>query len=218
MKQVLSIFLVLIGVLPLQAQRFAVGNDKFNIAYIGLDNPISIAVENCPCSDIVLKVNNGTITGSGCQYIYRGKETGSDRIKIYKKAGGKLKEVGQYAFRVKQIPPPVFKIGPYGVGFLYAERKVRAVVLGSMEYVRADIEGFDFDARCRVDSFKVKIFHADSGKISSFFNLTNTINQQIRDAFVNLHSCDVIYFYKIFAKGPDDLQWELDPLILTIDQ
>jgi hypothetical protein len=217
MKNLLIIFFALICMLPLQAQHFALGNDKFNIAYIGVDNPISIAVENCPCNSIILKVDNGTVTGENCKYIFRVNEVGVAHIKLYKKTVNHLKEVGQYAFRVKRIPPPVFKIGPYGVSYFYADRKARAVVLKSQQYVRAELEGFDFDARCLVDSFQVKIFHVDSAKTNTYFNTTNKISQQIIDAISELKNGDVIFFHKIFAKGPDGIQWELDPLILTIE-
>jgi hypothetical protein len=79
------------------------------------------------------------------------------------------------------------------------------------------LDGFDFDARCIVDSFHVKIFHVDSAKTKTYFNTTNEISQQIKDAFSGLKNGDVIFFHQIFAKGPDGIQWELDPLILTIE-
>ena len=217
MKNLLIFLVGQICMLPLQAQHFALGFDKFNIAYIGLDNPISIAVENCPCNHIVLKVENGTVTGENCRYIFRAKEVGAAHITVYKKTASHLKEVGQYAFRVKRIPPPAFKIGPYGVSYFYADRKAQTAVLRSQQYVRAELDGFDFDARCIVDSFQVKIFHVDSAKTSTYFNTTNKINQQIRDVFSGLKNGDIIFFNKIFAKGPDGIQWELDPLILTIE-
>jgi hypothetical protein len=85
MKNLILIFIAQVYMLPLQAQHFALGFDKFNLAYIGLDNPISIAVENCPCNSIVLKVENGTVTGKNCNYIFRGKDVGTAHITVYKK-------------------------------------------------------------------------------------------------------------------------------------
>ena len=165
----------------------------------------------------MLKVDNGAITGKDCHFIYRGIKPGVANITVYKKTANNLKKIGQYTFRVKRIPPPVFRIGPYGVSYFYADRKANKVVLASQQFVRAELEFFDYDARAIVDSFSVKIFHADSGKTSTLFNTTNKINQQIKDAFSELKNGDIIFFNKIFAKGPDGTQWELDPLILTIE-
>lgn len=218
MKRLFLFFAAQIFMQHLQAQHFALGNDKFNIAYIGLDNPISIAVENCPCNSIVLKVNNGTITGKDCKFIYRGIEPGFANLTVYKKSGDNLKKVGQYGFRVKRIPPPVFKIGPYGISYFYADRKANKSVLTSQQFVRAELEGFDYDAKMLIDSFSVKIFNVDSAITNTYFNISNKISQQIINAFSKLKTGDVIFFHKIFAKGPEGLQWELDPLILTIDK
>ena len=218
MKNLLLFFVAQICMLHLQAQHFALANDKMNVAYLGVDNPISIAVENCPCKNIVLKVENGTITGKNCQYVFRGKEVGGAYITVYKKTANQLKEIGRYGFRVKRIPPPVFKIGPYGSSYYYSGRKANSVILRSQQYVRAELDGFDYDAKMIIDSFSVKIFHSDSAKTSTFFNTTNRINEQIINAFAELKKDDILFFYEIYAKGPDGLQWKLDPLILTIDR
>lgn len=196
------------------AQQVAVSADKNNVFYLGLDNPITVTVENCSCNDLVVKTDNGEVTGKGCQLIFRGKEYGRAAIMVYKKAGNKLKEIGSNAFRVKKIPPPVFRIGPYGHSY---DRKARSVVMANQQYVRAELDGFDFDARFAIDSFWVKIFYNDSCKTKSFFNTTGKISQAVLDAFSVLKEEDVVIFHKIYAKGPDGLQWQLDPLILTIE-
>lgn len=219
MKRLFILFIIISPVCSklLWAQHFALANDKNNIAYIGMDNPISIAVENCPCNNIVLKVDNGKLSGSGCQYIFRGKGVGAAYIKVYKRSAGKLKMIGRYAFRVKQIPPPAFKIGPYSLHHFYEGRKAKSALLGLQEYVRAELEGFDYQAVFVVDSFRVNLFHANAAKIDNYFNIGNKLSQPIKDAFSGLKAGDVVFFYKIFARGPDGIQWELDPLILTIE-
>lgn len=206
--------------LQLQAQHFAISNDQFNIAYLGLDNPISIAVENCPCKSIVLKAENGTIAGNNCKFVFRGEKVGAAYITVYKKTGSNLKKVGKFAFRVQRIPAPVFKIGPYGSRDYESDnvKKVEKVVLAAQQFARADIECCGFEAKANVKSFSVKIFHADSAGSDIFFNETGKINGQIRNAFSELKKGDVIFFHKIFAIGPDGLQWQLTPLILTVDK
>lgn len=219
MKHLLLIFFAQICMLQLQAQRFALSNDKMNIAYLGIDNPISIAVENCPCNGIVLKVKNGTVDGRNCKFIFRGIEVGAAYIAVYKKTGTRLKIIGEYALRVKRIPPPIIKIGPYGASYFdNADKKVEKVILAAQQFMRAELENFDFDAKFQIVSFSVKIFHSDSCRSEVFHNTTGRISQEISDAFSGLKENDVILFNKIFAYGPDGFQLELAPLILTINK
>jgi GldM C-terminal domain len=219
MKSLFLLFVAQVFMMPLQAQTFALGNDVMNVAYLGIDNPISVAVENCLCKDIVLKVKNGTVDGRNCRYVFRGKEAGVANIVVYKKDGKQLKVIGEYPLRVKRIPKPVFKIGPYGNDYESdSTKKIERVILAAQQFVRADIECCGFDARATVKSFSVKIFYADSAKSNIFFNETGKINEQISKAFSELKKDDVIFFYKVIAIGPDGLPWQLDPLILTIDK
>jgi hypothetical protein len=97
------------------AQNFAVGLNKMIVFYLGIDNPVTIAVENCPCNQVVVKTTNGTLSGKGCNFILRVKERGASEIMVYKKNGNRLKEIGVYGARVKEIPLPTFKIGYYGL-------------------------------------------------------------------------------------------------------
>ena len=219
MKNLLLFFVAQICMLQMEAQHFALSNDRMNVAYLGVDNPISIAVENYPCKSIVLKVKNGTVDGRNCRYIFRGIEVGVANITVYKKNGSRLKIIGEYALRVKRIPPPIVKIGPYGGNYFdNGGKKVEKVILAAQQFVRADLENFDFDAKFQIVSFSVKIFHADSCRSEVFHNTTGRISQEISDAFSGLKENDVILFNKIFAFGPDGFQWELAPLILTIDK
>lgn len=199
-------------------QHFAVAPDKNNVFYVGVDNPLTITVENCACKDLVVKTDNGKITGNNCQYVYKGNQYGSASIILYKKNGIKLKEIGRNAFRIKRIPAPVFKIAQYGsFNNMNADRKANKITLAAQQYVRAEIEGFDFDGRCIVDSFSVSIFYSDSCKSKTFFNLTNKLTESIRVAIAALKKDDIILFNKIHVKGLDGLDWELDPLMLTIE-
>lgn len=200
------------------AQQVAIAADKTNVFYLGVDNPITVTAENCPCKNLVVKTDNGKITGTGCKLTYWGKTVGTTTIKVYKRTEGKLKKIGFNVFRVKQIPAPSFKIGPYG-GSIYSnlERRAKKVVIANQQFVRAEFDLIDIDANFPVDSFYVKIFYTDSCKTKTFFNTSNTIRQELKEAFSILKKDDIIIFDKIFVKGLDGLEWELDPLILSIE-
>jgi hypothetical protein len=195
------------------AQHFAIANNKNNILYLGLYNPLSISAENCHCSQLVVKTNNGKVTGSNCQYTYTGKQYGIADIILYKKTGNKLKEIGRSAFWVKRIPAPVFRIAAYGGNY----QKAKTIILAGQEYARADYEGLeDYDIRCSIDSFNVTILYVDSVKTKTFFNTSNKLSDPIRAAIAALKNDDIIIFDRIYITGPDGSR-EIDPLILKIE-
>ena len=90
------------------AQKFSIAADKENVLYIGVDNPISIAVENVPARLVIAKINNGKITGKMGNYsVYLTKMTPTAII-LYRKINGKLKEIGRSTFSVKKNSGPGF--------------------------------------------------------------------------------------------------------------
>jgi hypothetical protein len=220
MKIVLGLlFFHIVSTFTAFSQHIAVSADKNNVFYVGVDNPITVVAENYACKDLVVKADDGEILqGYGCTFICHAYKTGRKDIIIYKKTGDKLQEIGRSFFRVKNIPPPSFRIGPYGNN-LYGEAliKISKVVIAAQQYVRADLDNFDFDVRFAIDSFHVTIFSTDSCKTKTFFNESNKISQPIRDAFSLLRKDDTAIFHKIYTKGLDGAVLQLAPLVLTID-
>jgi len=92
-------------------QKFSISADQNNILYIGVDNPFTVAAENLSRKMLVLKTDNGSISGKNGNYTFRGSQIGKTTIVLYKKVNGKLVEIGRNYFRVKNIPDPIFKIG-----------------------------------------------------------------------------------------------------------
>lgn len=217
MKRILSFIVLGVSFSQLFGQQIAVSPDKNNVFYIGVDNPITVTAENCSCNDLVVKASNGTLIGKGCQYLFRGIEPGRADITVYKKRGNKLKEIGNNAFRVKRLPLPVFKIGPYGGGYdLNNERKVQKIVIANQQFVRAELENFDIDIKYSIDSFSVRIFYNDSAKVKTFLNTSNKISQELSDGLSVLKKDDIVVFHNIFIIGPDRRRYEINPLVLTI--
>lgn len=85
MKKYLSLFLILLTFKNSHGQKFSIAADKMNILYVGVDNPITIAVENSSNKSIIIKTNNGKITGNNGSYTFRSNEVGKAEISIYKK-------------------------------------------------------------------------------------------------------------------------------------
>ena len=62
-KTIILIATLIILSLSSFSQKFSVSPDKNNVFYIGVDNPITIAVENTSCNSLIVKSTNGKISG-----------------------------------------------------------------------------------------------------------------------------------------------------------
>src|SRR5690349_5004666 len=90
------------------AQHAVVSCDRMNVLFAGVDNPMSIAVENVPNKSLVVKATNGAIEKvADGKYIYKGSTLGIDEILVLKKNKSGLKKVGTIPFRVQSLPDPV---------------------------------------------------------------------------------------------------------------
>ncbi|MFN8252049.1 MAG: gliding motility protein GldM [Ferruginibacter sp.] len=116
----------------------AVMLDKMNVFYIGVDNPVTIS-SGSGWDKTQVSMAGGTLSGSGSNRIVRVTAPGTASITVT--ADGKT---SKFDFRVKRIPDPIIKVGPSGGG------RMQAVVFRSQQFVRADLEAFDFEAKYNV--------------------------------------------------------------------
>ena len=212
MKKNFIILLLLLGFHFLtNGQKFAIGADKNNILYIGIDNPLTIAAENLSSKSIIVRASNGSIDGENGRFSFRGDKVGPTVITLYKLLNKKLIKIGSNYFRVKRIPPPIFKIGP-------GEDTISKAVLQAQLYVRADLEGdLGFDLRCPVDSFTVCIFSIDPCGYVEKYNVGNKISEEIINKFKTLKQNDIVIFKDILCIMPDG-KVKLDSRMLTVTQ
>jgi hypothetical protein len=213
MKTFLLSLLIFFFTTSVNAQAAAVSADKMNVLYAGIDNPVTIVSANCPCNKIKVHTNIGSLTGRDCKYLFKADKQGQASISV-SRIGAPSNKITVWQFRVKAIPDPIFKIGPYGMESSFS---INANVLSAQQYVRAELENFDFDVRFRIDSFRVKILSSDSCKIKSYSIGSNRLPDEVRTNFKQLNESDIIVFDKIFAMGPDGIKRQLKPLILTIE-
>lgn len=124
----------------------SVAADKMNVFYLGIENPITVAVAGVPSNQVELTSEDLALTDLGeGRYNANPKELGEAKIKVL--AGGK--EVRTVVFRVKRIPDPVARVGKTTGGTYPAEQ------FRSANSVNILINNFDFDARCEVVEFSV---------------------------------------------------------------
>ena len=120
----------------------AVMLDKMNVFYIGVDNPVTIGSPT-GWDKTNVSMSGGSIGGSGSNRTVRVSAIGPASITVT--ADGKS---SQFAFRVKKIPDPVFKVGS-------GRPRVPAVEFKNQQFARAELENFDFDLKYSVVSATV---------------------------------------------------------------
>lgn len=190
------------------AQHVTVSNEAENVFHLGIDNPVSVTVENCPCNQLRIKATNGTITGSNCEYTFRPRSIGRVQILVYRKVDKNLKKLQSLNFRVKPIPDPSFKIGPYGFN-----AKADSRVIAAQEYVRAELSGEYGCGTIPIKNFTVSILYTDSCKIQVFQNSTGKLSDEIREAFKKIKKGDIIIFRGINVMLLDGTISEISPLL-----
>ena len=174
-----------------KAQRIVVANEKMNIFYAGVSNPVSIAVENTSSKAITAKATRGEIFKRDDGLYFYSDSVGRTEIIIYKKK----KEIGRLAFYVESIPNPIFKIGSM-------RDSVPIVEISHQQYVRAEIEGLDIDAPFRVQKFTTLILSNDTCKVVRITNQGNKLSQELINEFKLLKPHDIILFKDIFVEAP----------------
>lgn len=118
----------------------AASADKMNVFYIGVENPVTVgSPTGWDKTTVNLSGAASIASGSNGKYIVKGNSIGPATLTVT--ADGKAT---QFAFRVKRIPDPIFKVGPSAGG------AIQAAVFKAQQFCRADLENFDFDARFQV--------------------------------------------------------------------
>ena len=117
---------------------------KMNVFYIGVDNPVEVAIAGVNSNNINVNMTGGQISRSGGGWNARVSSPG--KAVVTASADGYSKSSD---FRVKRIPDPVPKLG-----------KNRGGSMGSGEFkiqpgVFPVLENFDFDAKCDIAGYRV---------------------------------------------------------------
>jgi hypothetical protein len=120
-----------------------------NVLYVGVENPVSFAVENTECSELSLAVENGSAKRTGdCEYSVEVIKPGTTTIFILK--GNDT--VYRTTYRVKNLPQVVIDgdaTGPYW--FLLDSLRSHTGLTTLME------DHFDFDASFSIVSYSVTV-------------------------------------------------------------
>jgi beta-lactamase regulating signal transducer with metallopeptidase domain len=142
-----------------QPESESVGNvavelNKMNVFYVGVDNPVEVAVNGIPVNQLSVKlIGGGKIVGANGTYIATFTEPGHVQLEVSRNQNGQQKLLSTKSFRVKRIPDPAPRFGgmpsgPITVDKLQELKNVAVLAL---------LQNFDFDASCEVVHFDLTV-------------------------------------------------------------
>ena len=181
---------------------------KMNVLYIGVDNPLDIAVPGIAARDITANITNGTIkkTSDG-HFIADVTSVGKALVIV----NVKNKEVSRHEFRVKRIPDPNITIN----SFPYKSRTIRADSLRGMTGISPLLQNFDFDAQFKIQRFQF-VFESE-GKKQSMPCASEIFTPAMRDLLKKAKAGDTLIIDDVFVMGPDTIGRKLGKLVYVVN-
>ncbi|MEO7490243.1 MAG: GldM family protein [Ferruginibacter sp.] len=197
-----TIFIVLFLLLCFQTTKaqLIVMNDKMNIVYYGVDNPISVSVNGYNSKHLILKASYGELrkTEDGYRWKTCNEKQSSVSFSCFLKKGNKMIPLGQSDYRIKKVPDPVIVLGP-------SPHLPRINNLHNLLNVSVELVNFDFDVRFLVTQCDIEIykkqgdtmrFHNTGPRIideakKEIMKLLEGENICIKNVFVTIENCEL---------------------------
>lgn len=197
------------------AQQNQIKNDaiisvtKMNIIYVGIDNPIEIAVPYTTKKAIKVSCDSGTLEGANGRYILRTTNSGTIKIRVYSLKNNDTIEHGIFSFRAKLLPDPIVTIGGYGgnemsVPFLKVQLGITAYIGDLM-----------VDINYKIVQYQVMIIKKDTVLTSELINGAY-FSAQVKTWMQSLEVGDQFLVYKIKVKTSDEVERDLAPFWVTL--
>jgi len=170
----------------------AVMLDKMNVFYIGVPNQVTISFGTG--WDIThVSMSGGTLKQTGGPGKYEVRVSEGTKASITVNADGKA---STYDFRIKSIPDPIIKVGPSSGG------RIQSVIFKNQQFVRADLEHFDFEARFSVVSATVYFGGANFANVQQ----ATITGGNLGGLAAQLSKCipgTLVIFDNVKVQGPD---------------
>jgi hypothetical protein len=165
-----------------------------NVLYIGIQNPITIAVSNAHPDKVTVVSQGCTVTpiGNG-KYIAMAGTPGNATIQV--SGNGNTQT---FNFRVKVIPNPVPTLSGKKGGMM-GEREFCA-----QAGIIPILENFDFDMKCAVQSFTVTRIPRNEPPVSISV-LGGVFDEKAQPLICAAKSGDMYQFYNIKTRCPGDV-------------
>ncbi|MCK4701314.1 MAG: hypothetical protein KAT38_13295, partial [Bacteroidales bacterium] len=182
---------------------------KMNVFYIGVDNPVNIAVPGVDQDNITVSSSNGTITREQGYFNVRPTVLQDCNITVVAEIDNIHRAFPPIRFRVKNIPDPVATVGGINGGMIKKEDLLNAK--GIKAAISSD---FDFDIQFEVTGFQVGMSDRGFFVIAQASNSLFTEDQ--KKLIMRVKRNDRIMITNIQAVGPTGKTRDLNGIILQI--
>ncbi len=212
MSRLLLYFFCFLSISTL-GQTTVVSNDRMNICYLGVPNPLSIVCEGYSCTDIKVSVDNGTLKKEEpCHYEFNPRQIGKAEVSVYTVKRGDTIILGRSILRVKALPLPTAMLAGGGTLNGIITKAALQRILG----VIAVLDGFDFDAKFIVTDF-VLILVSSKTEIKQYVSTKGPfITDEMKEGLSKLQSGDVLCIKDIKCRLPDRQLVDLNPIVLSV--
>ncbi len=216
MKAIVFLLGLYLAPLVVQSQVVAVQFDREMTAYLGLDNPITVAIDGYLPSSIILTTNNGRIETQKVKghYLFIPSQKGYATIYVKNKTPKGIELIDSVHIRVHGLPATLSLAGQSG-GKFPARTLYRCIAPA------AYVDGFDIDAKFTITHFSIiinrnskEIFHRSYvGKGGDMARFDDSLTKQI---FLTLNNGDLVKIDSVIYEDVDKTECQLPPIELTI--
>lgn len=192
----------------------AVAPTKMNVLYLGVDNPLNIAVSGVADDRLTVETDNGVITKDKLMYVARPKQVGLAHVHVYTEMDGKKLHMGEMEFRVKTVPDPVASIKTsegYKTNGLITKKE-----LLDANGIEIMLSNFDFDLNFKVVSFVLSYTLPNEFKIVEEVSKSDKFTERQMNEIKSLLKWQKVTIEAITVVGPDGRQRKLNPMVFTI--
>jgi len=176
----------------------AIELNKMNVCYIGVDNPLQIAVDGVPSSQLSVRLKGeGSISGSNGQYVARFLQPGTAQIEVYRQRGGTQTLLVSKEYRIKRVPDPIPVMGGMKGGAISLEQLLKYKELTAL------LANFDYDAVCNVVGFEITILPVGTDAVSMPVQ-SNVLPEAMRERMKELTPGAAVFFDDVLVKCPGD--------------
>ncbi|MEY4003228.1 MAG: hypothetical protein RIT07_1270 [Bacteroidota bacterium] len=177
----------------------AISADELNVFYVGLDNPISVAVAGVDSRNVAVSASTGNLQGIGggrYKVLFPARQGNESIISVSAKMGdGRVVPMGSKKFKIRNVPRPVFRAGaisfdkPIQLSALMAQSSAVAILENFVyDGVKYTVQGYTFTGIGRTGPKKASI--------------TGASLQGIKGILGGMRAGEFVMFSDIRAVGP----------------
>lgn len=187
----------------------AIALPEMNVLYIGYPNKVTVSAAGVGAEKISISAPGANIqrTGNGEFIVNVGSQ--ADNFVITASAEGKT--IGSAAYRVRNIPQAIAKVGDFKSGAY-----VNLSALAAQAGVNAGIENFPLPLKYTVTKFTVVGLNEDGDVVKEICQ-GNQFTPRAKQIIRGLKSGDIISFEEIQCVGPGNRSMRLDGLFYNIN-